>query len=41
MKHDSVIKNGTVIFPFHGEIKCDISVRDAKMPTAEIHRYFF
>ena len=28
MKHDSIIKNGTVVFPFHGEVKCDIGIKD-------------
>jgi dihydroorotase-like cyclic amidohydrolase len=33
MKHDSIIKNGTVVFPFHGEVKCDIGIRDGKIAS--------
>jgi len=33
MKHDSIIKNGTVVFPFHGEVKCDIGIRGGKIAT--------
>lgn len=33
MKHDSIIKNGTVVFPFHGEVKCDIGIKDGKIAT--------
>ena len=33
MKHDSIIKNGTVVFPFHGEVKCDIGIRSGKIAT--------
>jgi dihydroorotase-like cyclic amidohydrolase len=31
MKFDSIIKNGTVVFPFHGEVKCEIGIRDGKI----------
>ena len=31
MRFDSVVKNGTVVFPFHGEVKCEIGVRDGKI----------
>ena len=38
MKHDSIIKNGTVVFPFHGEVKCDIGIRlyDLRHTTATL-----
>lgn len=31
MKYDLLIKNGTVVFPFHGEVKCDVGVRGGKI----------
>jgi dihydroorotase-like cyclic amidohydrolase len=31
MKFDSILKNGTVVFPFHGEVKCEIGIRDGKI----------
>jgi dihydroorotase-like cyclic amidohydrolase len=31
MKFDSIIKNGTVVFPFHGEVKCEIGVSGGKI----------
>lgn len=31
MKFDSIIKNGTVVFPFHGEVKCEIGIKDGKI----------
>ena len=31
MRHDSIIKNGTVVFPFHGEVKCDLGIRGGKI----------
>ncbi len=31
MRFDSIIKNGTVVFPFHGEVKCEIAIRDGKI----------
>lgn len=31
MRFDSIIKNGTVVFPFHGEVKCEIGIRDGKI----------
>ncbi len=31
MKFDSILKNGTVVFPFHGEAKCEIGIRDGKI----------
>jgi dihydroorotase-like cyclic amidohydrolase len=30
MKFDSIIKNGTVVFPFHGEVKYEIGVNGGK-----------
>ena len=33
MKYDSIIKNGTVVFPFHGEVKCEIGIRDGKIAS--------
>lgn len=33
MKHDLIVKNGIVVFPFHGEIKCEIGIRDGKIAT--------
>ena len=31
MKLDLIIKNGTVVFPYHGTVKCDIGVRAGKI----------
>lgn len=31
MRFDLIIKNGTVVFPFHGEVKCDIGVTGGKI----------
>ena len=31
MKYDSIIKNGTVVFPFHGEVKCEIGIKDGRV----------
>jgi dihydroorotase-like cyclic amidohydrolase len=31
MKHDLVVKNGTVVFPFHGEVRCDLGVKGGKI----------
>jgi dihydroorotase-like cyclic amidohydrolase len=33
MKFDSILKNGTVVFPFHGEVKCEIGIRDGKIAS--------
>ena len=33
MKFDSIIKNGTVVFPFHGEVKCEIGIRGGKIAS--------
>jgi len=33
MKYDSIIKNGTVVFPFHGEARCDIGITGGKIST--------
>ncbi len=33
MKHDLIIKNGTVVFPFHGEVRCDIGIRGGRIAT--------
>ena len=33
MKHDLIIKNGTVVFPFHGEVKCELGVKDGRIAT--------
>ena len=33
MKYDSIIKNGTIVFPFHGEVKCEIGIKTGKIAT--------
>ncbi len=33
MRYDLIIKNGTGVFPFHGEARCDIGIRDGKIAT--------
>ncbi len=33
MKFDSIIKNGTVVFPFHGEVRCEIGIKDGKIAS--------
>ena len=33
MRYDSIIKNGTVVFPFHGEVKCDIGIKNGKVAS--------
>ncbi len=31
MRYDLVIKEGSVVFPFHGTVRCDIGVRHGKI----------
>ena len=31
MRFDSIVKNGTVVFPFHGTVKCDLGIRGGKI----------
>lgn len=31
MRYDLLIKNGTVVFPYHGKVRCDIGVRGGRI----------
>ncbi len=33
MKYDSIIKDGMVVFPFQGEVKCEIGIKDGKIAS--------
>jgi dihydroorotase-like cyclic amidohydrolase len=33
MKYDLIIKNGTVVFPYQGEVRCEIGIKEGKIAT--------
>ncbi len=33
MKYDLIIKNGTVVFPYQGEVRCEIGIKEGKIAS--------